>query len=258
MRRLALVAAALGGLPALASTAIATTEEGSRADGHVSLTPDAGASAKRIVIGRSVRGRPIRAVRVGDPESERVALIVGVVHGDERAGLGITERVRRMGRGVRGAQIWVIDNLNPDGTRMRTRKNARGVDLNRNFPHRWRGGVPPGSGYYPGRRAASEPETRAAMALIRKIRPDVSIWYHQPWGAVLACRGRPQLAYRYAKLAGERTSCRGRGLRGTAIGWTKAKLQGSAAFVVELGSGGLPGRSASRHARAAVAVSEAK
>ncbi len=98
-------------------------------------------SGERRVIGRSVDGRAIRAVRVGDPAAERVALAVGVIHGDERAGLAITRELRRLGSGI-DAQVWVIDSLNPDGARARTRRNANGVDLNRNFPYRWRGGVP--------------------------------------------------------------------------------------------------------------------
>ena len=81
------------------------------------------------------------------------------------------------------------------------------------------------------------------------MRPDVSVWYHQPWGAVLACRGRPKLAARYARLAKLRTSCRGRGLRGTAIGWQKAAV-GGAAFVVEFPAGSVSQRTARRHARA--------
>ena len=80
--------------------------------------------------------------------------------------------------------------VNPDGLRAHTRKNAHGVDLNRNYPYRWRDDVPHSNGYYPGPRPASEPETRAVMAFVQRIRPDLSIWYHQPWGAVLACRGQ--------------------------------------------------------------------
>ena len=41
------------------------------------------------VIGRSVRGRPIVATRYGDATSDRIVLVVGVIHGDERAGLRI-------------------------------------------------------------------------------------------------------------------------------------------------------------------------
>ncbi len=88
------------------------------------------------------------------------------------------------------------------------------------------------------------------MSFIREIDPDVSVWYHQPWGAVLACRGRPAIAARYAKLAGMGTSCRGKGLRGTAISWQNDALPGSDAFVVELGAGAISGRAPPRAPRA--------
>ncbi|MBA2545322.1 MAG: hypothetical protein H0V15_00455, partial [Solirubrobacterales bacterium] len=45
--------------------------------------PFATEAIERVVIGRSVRGRKIVATRVGDPDGERVALAVGVIHGDE-------------------------------------------------------------------------------------------------------------------------------------------------------------------------------
>jgi hypothetical protein len=93
------------------------------------------------------------------------------------------------------------------------------------------------------------------MDFIRSIDPDVSVWYHQPWGAVLACRGRPPIAARYAKLVKMRASCRGNNLPGTAISWTNATLGGQA-FVVELKAGGISGKAARRHARAAAAIAE--
>ena len=105
----------------------------------------------------------------------------------------------------------MIDRLNPDGAWAGTRKNAHGVDLNRNFPYRWRGGVPPSSGYYPGPRAGLGARDARGHGLHREIEPDMSVWYHQPWGAVLACRGRPQIAARYAKLAKMGTQLPGQG-----------------------------------------------
>jgi murein peptide amidase A len=210
--------------------------------------------ASRVVIGRSVRGRPIVARRLGDPEAERVGLVVGVIHGDEHAGLRVTKQLRAQAESLGDSQLWLIDSINPDGARARMRKNARGVDLNRNFPFRWRGGVSRSSGYYPGPRPASEPETRAAMRFIEEVQPDVSVWYHQPWGAVLACRGRPAPAVRYARLAGMRTSCRGRGLRGTAISWGNETVPGSTAFVVEFPAGALGAGATRSHARAAATI----
>ena len=199
-----------------------------------------------------MRGRKIVATRVGDPDGQRVALAVGVIHGDERAGLEILGEISAAE--LDGVQLWVIPSVNPDGQRARQRRNARGVDLNRNFPFRWRGGVPTSSGYYPGRAPASEPETRAVMRFIERIEPQVSVWYHQPWGAVLACRGTPEAAVRYANLAGMRTSCRGKGLRGTAISWQRDVLPGSQAFVVELGARGATQGIARRHASALATI----
>jgi murein peptide amidase A len=222
--------------------------------------PPAAATAERQVVGLSVGGRPITASQIGDPAGARVALVVGLIHGDERAGLRIVRALRRAAaarlEALAGTQLWVIDSVNPDGQRAHTRKNAHGVDLNRNFPYRWYDKIPNSSGYYPGPRPASEPETRAVMTFARQIRPDLSLWYHQPWGAVLACQGRPEVAARYAKLVRMRTSCRGRELRGTAISWQTHAVPGSAAFVVELGERGVSGAAAARHARAALTVAQ--
>jgi murein peptide amidase A len=230
--------------------------------GQAGAEPVAGAASERQLIGRSTQGRPITAVQVGDPTGARVALVVGVIHGDERAGLRIVRAIKRrasaQASSLAGTQLWAIQTVNPDGLRAHTRKNARGVDLNRNFPFRWRGDVPHSNGYYPGPRPASEPETRAVMSFAERIRPDLSIWYHQPWGAVLACKGRPPIAAEYAKLVGMRTSCRGTGLHGTAISWETHTFPGSAAFVVEMPPGKIKGGSADRQARAALTVAEGR
>jgi protein MpaA len=96
------------------------------------------------------------------------------------------------------------------------------------------------------------------MAFVRRIQPDLSIWYHQPWRAVLACHGSPQVAVEYAKLVGMSTSCRGAGLRGTAISWETHVIPGTSAFVVEMPPGKISGRSATRQARAALTVAEGR
>ncbi len=228
--------------------------------GQAGANPSAGQATERIVIGGSVQKRPITAVQIGDPAGARVALVVGVTHGDERAGLRIIAAIKRRASAeassLQGTQLWAIQTVNPDGLRAHLRKNAHGVDLNRNFPYRWRDDVPHSNGYYPGPRPSSEPETRAVMAFARRIRPDLSIWYHQPWGAVLACGGRPPIAAEYAKLVGMGTSCRGKGLHGTAITWEMHAFPGSAAFVVEMPPGRIRGGSAERQARAALTVAE--
>jgi protein MpaA len=244
------------GLAAAAAAAPGVLGGGAEAD------PPASSATQRELLGRSVEKRAITAAQVGDPAGNRMVLVVGVTHGDERAGLRIVRALKREASrradALAGTQLWAIATVNPDGLRAHTRKNAHGVDLNRNFPYRWRGDVPHWSGYYPGPGPASEPETRAVMEFVRWIQPDLSIWYHQPWGAVLACRGSPRVAVEYAKLVGMATSCRGRGLRGTAISWETHVVPGSEAFVVELPPGKITGRSASRQARAVLAVAEGR
>ena len=86
-------------------------------------------------------------------------------------------------------RLWVVDDLNPDGVRANTRGNAHGVDLNRNFPWRWRPRTAPGTTYYAGTGPLSEPESRFARLLILKLRPDITIWFHQSETAVDSSSG---------------------------------------------------------------------
>jgi murein peptide amidase A len=203
-------------------------------------------------LGESTQGREIRAVRLGDPDSPRKALVVGAIHGNETAGMRITRALRRLA--VDGVDLWVVDTINPDGVARRTRGNARGVDLNRNFPYRWRRSSRR-SPYYSGKRPLSEREARIAARLIERLRPEVTIWYHQPWGVVLLpCSGPAPLERLYMRVAafpGQR--CRGSGLRGTATSWQRNAI-GTRAFVVELPPSGVSAKAARRHARAVRAV----
>jgi hypothetical protein len=218
-------------------------------------TFERGVSRHRVTFGRSVRGNALRAVRLGDPNAPRRALVVGSIHGNETEGHEIVRVLRRSYRNIRGVDLWVVNTVNPDGVRAGTRKNARGVDLNRNFSYRWRGGAPRSSGYYPGPHPFSEPETRAVRRLVRRVEPSVTIWYHQPWGQVLLpCHGPAPVQKRYARIARFPVKrCRGQRLRGTATSWQNHHLPGIA-FVVELRGGELPNRQARQHARAAATV----
>ena len=204
--------------------------------------------------GESVQGRELRAINVGPGEREHRVLVVGSIHGDEREGHEVIRRLRRRRPSVDVA-LWTVKTVNPDGVEAQTRVNARGVDLNRNFPYRWRSDEPPGSGYYQGPEPASEPETRASMRLIRHLEPDVTIWFHQPWGQVLApCRGSAAAEKLYAQVARmEVNRCRGAHLRGTATSWQERRIGGTA-FVVELDGSELTDAEARRQARAVVRV----
>jgi protein MpaA len=210
---------------------------------------------RRITFGHSVAGRALRAYRIGDPEARRKALVVGSIHGDETEGHEIVGRVRRELREISRVEIWVVQTVNPDGAARNTRKNAHGVDLNRNFGEDWNGSAPPSSADYAGPHPFSEPESRAVRRLVKRVRPDVTVWYHQPWNAVLSpCSGPSSTQREYARVAGMRTSCRGAGLPGTVRNWQNANFGGHA-FVVELGGGELGSNAVRRHARAVARVS---
>jgi protein MpaA len=183
-------------------------------------------------------------------------LVVGSIHGDETQGHRIVRRfARRQARRLDGVEVWIVKTANPDGVDADTRGNAHGVDLNRNFPFDWKR-IPPSSGYYSGPRPASEPETRAMRRFIRRIRPDITVWYHQPWGEVLipcGSGGGRRVALRYARLSGLPPRDCFASPPGSATGWQRAKLGGKA-FVVELPGGRLGGASVRRHARAAAEI----
>src|SRR3954453_8567124 len=87
------------------------------------------------VIGKSVLGRDITAYRMGDPTG-RPVLLIGVIHGNEEKGVGITQLIRTMPPPP-AIDLWIIDSINPDGQAADTRQNANGVDLNRNVSWNW-------------------------------------------------------------------------------------------------------------------------
>jgi beta-N-acetylhexosaminidase len=153
---------------------------------------------------------------------------------------GRTIAVERKGDPGADRRVIVVGSIHGD---------EPGVDLNRNVPHRWRR---TGRGrYFGGRRPGSEPEIRYAMRLTRAVRPDVTVWLHQPYGIVVpAARARLGLVRRSAKLPVRRLPRH----RGTAAGWQGTELGNGGAFVVELAAGTPSRRTVRRHVRAILGV----
>ena len=219
------------------------------------LAAHAGSGVRRIVtLGHSVRGAPILALERGDPRSRRKVLVIGCIHGTECAGITVVQFLARA-QPPRGVDLWLVPNLNPDGYAAGTRQNAHGVDLNRNFPAMWRRIGRPGSLQWSGPRPFSEPESRIARRLILRLRPALTLWFHQPQALVRAWGPSIPAARRYARLAGVPF----RALawpNGTVSNWQNHLDPHAASFVVELPGGPLTPSAARPYADALLRLAQ--
>lgn len=192
-------------------------------------TAEAAALAARVggelvEYGASVEGRPLVAVRVPSTLSDRPRILCGAnIHGVEfiagRVALGLLRALADgdpRPRALRErAELWVIPSINPDGY-ARTwaaggrgrvadlRGNARGVDLNRNFPRpggaakSWLPGAGsdrPGAATYRGPHPLSEPETAALDRLFEAQRFVAAANLHSFMGTLIPARVTTRPAY---------------------------------------------------------------
>lgn len=153
--------------------------------------------AEQLPTCQSVEGRPITHTEFlsQDPRGKRV-LVLGLIHGDEplagEMALDWAERLHALReKKIEARNSWrVVPMLNPDGLERKTRMNANGVDLNRNFPTKdwadeaqlfWKkaGGSDPRR--FPGSTAASEAETKCVIAQIKDFKPDFIVSVHTPY-----------------------------------------------------------------------------
>ncbi|MGD2123517.1 MAG: murein tripeptide amidase MpaA [Gemmatimonadota bacterium] len=142
-----------------------------------------------VSYGRSHMGIPLE---VWLPSGTCRMLIHAGIHGEEG------ETTVALSRALRllvepSPKCAVVLAANPDGLIRGTRGNARGVDLNRNFPtadwspepvgHRSTLDAPRAVELSPGSGPGSEPETRALIQLVEELEPEVVVALHAP----LAC-----------------------------------------------------------------------
>jgi protein MpaA len=252
---------AASGVAAIAALAVVLDSGGAphRAGPHVAAARSAAVPSQRTIrrtvrLGLSVRGRHIDAQEVQAAGARRIVLVVGCIHGNETAGIGVARRLVQRGP-VAGTDLWVLPDLNPDGVAAGTRQNAAGVDLNRNFPWHWRPLGPRGTQQYSGPRALSEPESRIAHRLISRLRPAVTIWFHQPLGIVDESGGSIAVERRFAQVAGLPLRRLTR-YPGSAASWQDARMPGTTAFVVELPRGRPSRAAATRYVRAVREVAQ--
>jgi len=173
------------------------------------------------VIGESLEGRPIHALKISDDAfledaEEPDVLFVGNHHAREFMSVEVPlwlarellqrysgdAHIRQL---VDTREIWIVPLLNPDGhvhqenTQLRPgwRKNRRveagevvGVDLNRNYSYRFGhdeegSSSEPLSETYRGSGAFSEPESDALRRLVERQRFTIAVSYHSFGGLVL-------------------------------------------------------------------------
>ncbi len=141
----------------------------------------------------SREGRPIFHVQheSGDKRGKRI-LALGLIHGDEPLAGELTvawaERLKKLDK---FRSTWrIVPMLNPDGLLRKTRPNAAGVDLNRNFPTRdwseeamayWEKSQKKNDRRFPGEGPASEPETKCVIAHIKDFKPEFIVSNHTPY-----------------------------------------------------------------------------
>ena len=148
----------------------------------------------------SVQGQPILLrdfAATSRKHTPKRVLLMGGIHGDELSSIAIVfDWMQRLEQEKFQPFHWrVVPCLNPDGALRRpaTRTNARGVDLNRNFPTPewnakalayWQGKTRNDPRRYPGPHAGSEPETQWLAHQIRQFKPDAIVAVHAPYGVL--------------------------------------------------------------------------
>ena len=178
------------------------------------------------MIGRSVENRPIERWDARPDDPRRHVVVLAAIHGDERAMFDLVDGFGRVDAPA-DMHVTIVPFVNPDGWARATRLNARGVDLNRNFPWGWR------RERHGGRAPGSEPEAQAVMAMLERERPDLTVWVHQPPGYVAPLSGCPPVyADIWSDVAGVRVRT---GVRQSGGGetWT-AEGPGLPAMLVEV------------------------
>lgn len=143
----------------------------------------------------SVNGDPIfHYDKVGQSPSSKRVLALSLIHGDEVPAGSVARNWMARLENIEPRNHWrVIPIANPDGLKLRTRMNANGVDLNRNFPSKdwdelalkyWKSKKRSDPRRYPGPSSASEIETRCLIKHLAEFKPDFIISVHTPLGVL--------------------------------------------------------------------------
>ncbi|HAR43933.1 MAG TPA: hypothetical protein DCS07_15075 [Bdellovibrionales bacterium] len=145
--------------------------------------------------GTSVLGRPIVFAEFGTAGEANTTLVLAMVHGDEITPLYLAIELANLLKSnpdeFRGKRVVIAPLVNPDSfyKNPRSRVNARGVDVNRNFATQdwqsdalkaWKKKYRSDRRRFPGSQPRSEPETLFQEELIKKVAPQKIVSIHAP------------------------------------------------------------------------------
>lgn len=145
----------------------------------------------------SMKGSIIPYLKWGNETGKKI-LILGLIHGDEISSISLAFRWIDLIQSsssdseLRKYNYFIAPLVNPDGyfTRPRTRTNASGVDLNRNFRTKrweqdavseWKKKTNSDPRRFPGKTSGSEKETLLIEKWIEEFNPDLIISIHAPY-----------------------------------------------------------------------------
>jgi len=134
-----------------------------------------------FTLGRSVEGRQIRCLVLGSgPDT---VMVLGSIHGNEAASGRLVDalanHLQAHPEALQGCRAVLVAEVNPDGIARHSRYNARGIDLNRNFPS-----INHENGPLSGDAPLTEPESKAIARLIDRCAPARILSVHAPLGCV--------------------------------------------------------------------------
>jgi murein peptide amidase A len=165
------------------------------------VTPPLCEASKLVESGaKSSNGTPIYMRDLGAEHARLRVLVTGAIHGDELSSASVALHWMRLAseQQVQMPQPvhWrFVPVLNPDGlfAQPPTRTNARGVDLNRNFPTPnwerdarvyWEKRTNKDPRRWPGPKPLSEPESRFLHDQMQSFKPHLIVAIHAPYGVL--------------------------------------------------------------------------